>query len=64
VKSQWEVEREFMLSLKVKEAECGGSTGIIPALRKQRQKDCKLKASLDYIARFCLKNTKQTKKRV
>jgi hypothetical protein len=34
-----------------------------PALRRLRQEDYKIKASLDYIARTCLKNkNEQTKK--
>jgi hypothetical protein len=34
-------------------------TTVIPALRKLRQKECKLEVSLGYIGRSCLKKKKK-----
>jgi hypothetical protein len=36
-------------------------TPVIPALRRWRQEDKKFETSLDYVARPCLKNTRQKK---
>jgi hypothetical protein len=36
-------------------------TAIIPVLRKLRQEDCQLEASLCFIMRFCLKRKKGKK---
>jgi hypothetical protein len=36
---------------------------IIPALRKLRQEDCELKASLVYMTRPCLKRRRRKKKK-